>query len=332
MSKLNVNTIEPSTGTDVTLGASGDTITVPSGATFTQSGTMNASAITAGTIDTARLGSGTASSSTVLYGDQTYKAEPTGVALTGSTDNTVVTVTGANAIAGEATFTYNGTTAEITGSAPVMKINSTADSSLQFLAGTSSTCGIQFGDSGDSGIGSINYVNTDDSIRVSVNGGEQVRIFSNGVIAAADGIALGAGIANTAANVLDDYEEGTFTPTMVPTTAGTTTYTTQAGYYVKVGKFVQITGGLGWSAQTGSGQPRVGGLPFAISSEDSNYGTNGLGMTDLTLTSTDYQAALVPQPSGSYANIHECKSGSRSAAPHDASAFISMGMTYGTLS
>jgi len=78
MSLINVNAIEPSTGTDITLGASGDTITVPSGATFTQSGTMNASAITAGTIDTARLGSGTASSSTVLYGDQTYKAEPSG--------------------------------------------------------------------------------------------------------------------------------------------------------------------------------------------------------------------------------------------------------------
>ena len=61
MSKVNVNTIEPSTGTDITLGASGDTITVPSGATFTQSGTMNASAITAGTLATARGGTGTTS-------------------------------------------------------------------------------------------------------------------------------------------------------------------------------------------------------------------------------------------------------------------------------
>ena len=31
-----------------------------------------------GTIATARLGSGTASSSTILYGDQTYKTEPAG--------------------------------------------------------------------------------------------------------------------------------------------------------------------------------------------------------------------------------------------------------------
>ena len=79
MSTLNVDKVDPSTGTALEIGSSGDTITVPSGATFAVSGTMNASAITAGTIATARLGSGTASSSTVLYGDQTYKAEPGGV-------------------------------------------------------------------------------------------------------------------------------------------------------------------------------------------------------------------------------------------------------------
>jgi len=75
---LKVDKLDPQSGTDLEIGSSGDTITIPSGATFTQSGTMNASAITAGTVATARLGSGTASSSTVLYGDQTYKAEPSG--------------------------------------------------------------------------------------------------------------------------------------------------------------------------------------------------------------------------------------------------------------
>ena len=60
MSLINVNAMEPSTGTDITLGASGDTITIPSGATFTQSGTMNASAITAGTLAIAQGGTGAA--------------------------------------------------------------------------------------------------------------------------------------------------------------------------------------------------------------------------------------------------------------------------------
>jgi len=75
---LKVDKLDPQSGTALEIGTSGDTITVPSGATFAVSGTMNASSITAGTVATARLGSGTASSSTVLYGDQTYKAEPGG--------------------------------------------------------------------------------------------------------------------------------------------------------------------------------------------------------------------------------------------------------------
>jgi hypothetical protein len=39
MSKIEVNAIEPQSGTSLTLGASGDTITIPSGATITNSGT-----------------------------------------------------------------------------------------------------------------------------------------------------------------------------------------------------------------------------------------------------------------------------------------------------
>jgi hypothetical protein len=39
MSKLEVDAIEPQSGTSLTLGASGDTITIPSGATITNSGT-----------------------------------------------------------------------------------------------------------------------------------------------------------------------------------------------------------------------------------------------------------------------------------------------------
>tara|TARA_Y100000310_G_scaffold36243_1_gene34134 strand:- start:884 stop:1480 length:597 start_codon:yes stop_codon:yes gene_type:complete len=41
MSTINVNTWEPESGTDLTLGASGDTITIPSGATITNSGTAS---------------------------------------------------------------------------------------------------------------------------------------------------------------------------------------------------------------------------------------------------------------------------------------------------
>ena len=60
MSTLNVDKVDPSTGTALEIGSSGDTITVPSGATFAVSGTMNASSITAGTLAVARGGTGAA--------------------------------------------------------------------------------------------------------------------------------------------------------------------------------------------------------------------------------------------------------------------------------
>ena len=95
-SLLKVDKLDPQSGTALELGTSGDTISVPSGATLdisastlTPPATMPASSaanltsltatnLGSGTVPTARLGTGTASSSTVLYGDQTYKAEPGG--------------------------------------------------------------------------------------------------------------------------------------------------------------------------------------------------------------------------------------------------------------
>ena len=52
---------------------------------------------------------GTPSSSNFLRGDNSWAA-PGGVSLTGSTNNTVATVTGADALAGEANLTHDGTT------------------------------------------------------------------------------------------------------------------------------------------------------------------------------------------------------------------------------
>jgi hypothetical protein len=65
------------------------------------------------------------------------------------------------------------------------------------------------------------------------------------------------------ANYLSDYEEGTFTPTIIgTTTAGTGTYTTQVGAYTKVGRAVTIQIRLSWTAHTGTGFMFVSGLPF----------------------------------------------------------------------
>lgn len=72
---------------------------------------------------------------------------------------------------------------------------------------------------------------------------------------------------STDANTLDDYEEGTFTPTIIgTTTAGTGTYTSNDGFYVKIGKLVWVGIQIAMTAHTGTGNMRVSGLPFSNAS------------------------------------------------------------------
>jgi len=67
-------------------------------------------------------------------------------------------------------------------------------------------------------------------------------------------------------NTLDDYEEGTFSPSVFGlSTAGTTTFTIQEGKYTKVGNVVTITINVGWSNATGTGTLAIGALPFTVS-------------------------------------------------------------------
>jgi hypothetical protein len=76
-----------------------------------------------------------------------------------------------------------------------------------------------------------------------------------------------------AANHLDDYEEGTWTPIVQGnTTAGTTTYAAggQVGYYTKIGNCVNITARVEFSAITGTGTFALEGLPFATNGNSQN--------------------------------------------------------------
>jgi hypothetical protein len=75
------------------------------------------------------------------------------------------------------------------------------------------------------------------------------------------GVYLGG---TSSANKLDDYEEGAFTPNFGGTTGNpTVTFTTNEGYYRKVGGLVFVQGRMTLSsASGGSGSLEIDGLPF----------------------------------------------------------------------
>lgn len=103
------------------------------------------------------------------------------------------------------------------------------------------------------------------------------------------GIGLGTGVpssgigitfpatqsASSDANTLDDYEEGTWTPTLIATSGSITAQTT-TGSYAKVGKLVIVQLNITSITVGASTALAINNLPFTVNSTGS--GTNGEGV------------------------------------------------------
>ena len=110
--KVGTNIILTTTGNGNFSGIVTATTFSGSGASLTN---LNASNIASGTVPTARLGSGTANSSTFLAGDSTFKTI-TGTTINNNADNRVITGSGtANTLEGESNLTFDGTNLIVTG-------------------------------------------------------------------------------------------------------------------------------------------------------------------------------------------------------------------------
>jgi len=147
-------------------------------------------------------------------------------------------------------------------------IEKTGDAGLSILSTT--TGRVYFGDAASTDQGSIRYIHSDNSMRFETDSSERVRILSSG------GITFNGDTA--AANALDDYEEGTWTPVFRgSTTAGTYSYAVQNGYYTKIGRLVTVTCSLfniDDAGGAGAGNIEIAGLPFT-SSDDTHRGMIG---------------------------------------------------------
>jgi hypothetical protein len=117
---------------------------------------------------------------------------------------------------------------------------------------------------------------TNNSERMRVNAGAPILCLSGGsTTATGTGIAFPATqSASTDANTLDDYEEGTWSPTFSGTTiAGTGTFTINSASYTKIGRYVYCQIFISFtSTHTGTGGLKVGGFPFNVAA---GYGGGG---------------------------------------------------------
>jgi hypothetical protein len=113
------------------------------------------------------------------------------------------------------------------------------------------------------------------------------------------GIDFSATAGTGTSELLDDYEEGTWTPVYEGATgsAGGLAYVTQNGSYTKIGRSVQLNGRLALSNKgSWTGAVRISGLPFS-SGGAANFQCNG-AMTLQNVTLTGYQCSITISVSG----------------------------------
>ena len=246
------------------------------------------------------------------------KLASTPTVLTGSTNNTICTVTGHNSINGETNLTFDGNhlTQTIDASAEGIKITAAGNHypavSCDANRTTEGNTVAWFeGRWNGTSIGGISIeagddtVNKDDgkiSFYTTASGTQtkKMAIEQDGNVEITDGnlvVASGHGIdfsANSHAGgmtseLLDGYEEGTFTPSWGPNTGSYTSigYASQDGYYVKVGRVVNVWFRLNVNAintSGGSGYLKLSGLPFTA--------TSGHGVDGGTLNVNYYTNAI----------------------------------------
>jgi len=134
--------------------------------------------------------------------------------------------------------------------------------------------------------------------------------YGNGTVTNADGtIDLGSGslrfkdlylsggvyLGGTgSANKLDDYEEGTFTPTLEFGGASVgVSYTARFGRYVKVGKLVYVNIAINLNSKgTSTGSAKLSGLPFTQDASGTNFPNLSLrSVSGITFTNCLYATA-----------------------------------------
>tara|TARA_Y100000114_G_scaffold153105_1_gene172471 strand:+ start:460 stop:1026 length:567 start_codon:yes stop_codon:yes gene_type:complete len=90
-----------------------------------------------------------------------------------------------------------------------------------------------------------------------------------------------------AAEVFNDYEEGSFTPRFDGgSTTGSGTYSSVTGKYIRIGHMVHITIAFGMSGHTGSGTAHLRGLPFTVGGSAEFTGSVMLNNYNLSSNST----------------------------------------------
>ena len=204
----------------------------------------------------------------------------------------------------------------IEGSSPVLRIKATADTEDSL---------IHFADTSSNFAGVIAYSHNGNDMKFYTSQNERMRVDASGHAIIPAGVTLGTATGvYAAANTLDDYEEGTWTPSL----GGTTTYNAQGGAYTKVGNLVTCTFDL-HVALIGTGSTTtISGLPFTVGAAP--RGTGCVGFFSQLATSIVFTSLRADSASTSIKNssLTAASAGTSEVAIYGNSARVMGTITY----
>ena len=148
---------------------------------------------------------------------------------------------------------------------------------------------ILFGDNATSYPIAMGFDNSENTFKIArsanddLNSNIYFKMSSTGVISAPIGVELGGGLTAATANTLDDYEEGTWTPTLSGTSGGPSgvNFTYRLGWYTKIGRVVIADCRIAMSSWSSgpSGSALISGLPFNAPASSNYFASPTIGYT-----------------------------------------------------
>lgn len=121
---------------------------------------------------------------------------------------------------------------------------------------------------------------------------------------------------------------GTYLPTYFGgTTAGTTTYSLQQGFWQRIGSLVFVNGVVVWTAASGTGEARIS-LPFTPSTTFGFRASGGVRVSNVTFTTTT--PVLILNPINAYFTMESPTSnGTSNTVQVEAAGNVTFSLFYG---
>ena len=171
-------------------------------------------------------------------------------------------------------------------------VEGSGDAGITILSGNAADASLIFGDDGDADVGRVVYNHSSNFLGFDASAGSRMKVKGDGDVEIVDGnlkigtaghgidfSATSDGGASQDTELLDDYEEGVWTPTAEQ---GCTSVGSYTPHYVKIGNQCTVYAYIHQIAGADSNAFRVGGLPYSV------YSSKTAGLGNVILHASDF--------------------------------------------